>query len=362
MLSFAVQSLSRVSARLRDVLRCYWRKFVGGGVLAPFLLMDVAIAQIILYEDDFEGVVSGWSDNRTDYAPAFSTFLGRFGEFNQETSRTFSVPASTDRVEIEFDFIRLDSWDDSDDFGNDRFEVEVDGVQIFSLRYFVVEDSERSGSTGNVSWSHTTIVRPGHYAFGCCEEWQLDRVDRFTIIVHAPGRDVNLLLRANTNQHLDDESGGYDNFRVSAFLEPAISMDKVATVPFDAPAGPFAVPGNFIDYTLSLTSEGGALDDGSVILIDNIPPELEVYTGDYDGSGQPVVFEDASSPPSGLVCCDAGNVAYSNSDSVSAPFDYTPTGPFDPAIRRVRITPSGGLRDASAQPANIGFRFRARIR
>jgi len=90
-----------------------------------------AHGQTVIYQDDFEGAVSGWSDNSTDFAPAVTV--------------------------IEFDLYRFDSWDNQAEFGFDRFEVEIDGTQIFSLP-FPNPQASRSGTAGNVEWSHAISV------------------------------------------------------------------------------------------------------------------------------------------------------------------------------------------------------------
>ena len=117
-----------------------------------------AHGQTVIYQDDFEGAVSGWSDNSTDFAPAVTNFLGRFASGQTTTSRTFNVPPNTDELVIEFDLYRFDSWDNFAQFGFDRFEVEIDGTQIFSLP-FPNPQTARSGTIGNFEWSHTPINR-----------------------------------------------------------------------------------------------------------------------------------------------------------------------------------------------------------
>jgi len=64
---------------------------------------QLAYAQTVVYQDDFEGSVSGWSNNQTDFDPDVTRFLGRFDNNPTSTSRTFTVPANTDQLVIEFD-------------------------------------------------------------------------------------------------------------------------------------------------------------------------------------------------------------------------------------------------------------------
>lgn len=168
----------------------------------------------VIYEDDFEGAVSGWSDNSTDFAPAVTNFLGRFATGQTSTSRTFTMPADTDELVMEFDLYRFDSWDNVAEFGFDRFEVEIDGTEIFSLP-FPNPQAARSGLTGNVDWSHTPLTDTEELGFNSGEFW-FDQLHRFVITVNNPGATVSLTLRADLSQEEFDESAGYDNFLVTA--------------------------------------------------------------------------------------------------------------------------------------------------
>jgi len=84
--------------------------------LVLFMLLFAAPAaygQTVIYQDDFEGTVSGWSINNTDFDPDVTTFLGRFDNAPTQTSRSFSVPAGSTQLIIEFDLYRFDSWDNN---------------------------------------------------------------------------------------------------------------------------------------------------------------------------------------------------------------------------------------------------------
>lgn len=211
----------------------------------------MAFAQnTIIYQDDFEGAVTGWSINNTDFDPDVTRFLGRFDNNPTSTSRTFTVPPNTSQVIIEFDFYRFDSWDDSAQFGFDRFQIDVDGVQIFSLPMPNPQPA-RSGTSGNVDWSHTPLTGRVELAFNTGQFW-FDQLHRVVIVVNNPGPTVDLTLRTAINQGGNDESGGYDNFLVTAvpIPNPSFSVEKVA-----ANNGPFGA-GDTINYTYTITNDG----------------------------------------------------------------------------------------------------------
>ena len=120
---------------------------------------------LVIYEDDFEGAVSGWTDNDTDFDPDVTNFLGRFASGQTSTTRVFTTPAGADEIIIAFDLYRFDSWDNSATFGFDRFEIDIDGVEIFSLPFPNPQDA-RSGTTGNVDWSAHALN--GDRGIGLC--------------------------------------------------------------------------------------------------------------------------------------------------------------------------------------------------
>ena len=319
---------------------------------------EPAMAQsVLVYQDDFESTVSGWSVNDTDFDPDVTTFLGRFDNSPTSTSRTFTIPASSERVEIVFDFYRFDSWDNTARWGFDRFQIDIDGIQIFSLPFSTIPQGSRSGISGNVDWEHTPLTGKVELAFGSGTYW-FDQLHLFKITVDNPGAILNLTLRCALNQGGNDESCGFDNMTVTAFpILPNLSAEKtVETV-----NGDYALPGNLVEYTIKLENDGGAVDADTIILVDPIPSDVTLFTGDLDGLGNSVQFIDNSVPPSGLTCCSAANIEYSDSTTSPPTFGYIPMSNFDPSINYLRITPSGAMRDAQTNLVDLEFKFRSQI-
>lgn len=319
-------------------------------------------AQTVIYSDDFEAGVSGWTNNQSDFHAGTTNILGRFDNSPMETSRTFTIPANTDRVEIAFDFYRIDSWDNTSTYGFDRFEIDIDGTQLFSLE-FTTANTSRSGTTGSVDWAHVVTIPRAQFAFNQAEPWWHDERHRFTITVNNPGPTTTLTLRTDINQGGNDESGGYDNFLVEAYPlpSPALDVQKDVAVIDIVGNGRYATPGNEVEYTFSLESTGTAIDADTIQLTDQLPDDLTLFTGDLDGFGQPVVFQDLSSPASGLSCCVAAELSYADETTGAPIFDYVPTTPYDSAVTYIRISPSGALRDSQTDPSDMTFKFRARI-
>ncbi|WP_371397884.1 hypothetical protein [Fretibacter rubidus] len=321
----------------------------------------VAVAQsTLVYSDDFEAGASGWSNNSTDFDPDVTQFLGRFDNSPNATSRSFTLPPSTGRVEIVFDFYRFDSWDNTAQWGFDRFQVDVDGTQIFSLP-FAATQAARSGTTGSVDWSHSPLGPTTELAFGTGQFW-FDQLHRVTLTVNNPGSTLALTLRAALNQGGNDESGGFDNISITAFpILPDLDITKTVEMASGAGALDYAVPGADVIYRFDLTNIGGAVDAGTVRISDKIPDNLVLFTGNYDGSGNAVAFNDASAPASGLLCCAGGTVQFSDTTSGAPVYGYTPNGGYDPAVTYIQIAPSGTLRDGQTTPVDVDFSFRARI-
>jgi len=178
-------------------------------------------------------------------------------------------------------------------------------------------------------------------------------------VIDNPGTTLDLDLRTALNQGGGDESGGYDNMIVTAFIpEPDVNITKAVE---PATAGDYNIPGNDMRYVFTLTSDGAAVDSGSITLIDNLPPEISLFTGDLNGSGQPVDFVDNSTPVSGLSCCTAANIEFSNTTSGAPVFGYIPATPYDANVTYLRVTPNGGIRDASADPVEVEFTIQTKI-
>lgn len=90
-------------------------------------LQDGETRTVIAHEDFTNGADNGWWDRWTMDSDSGDTYLGGFGHTGRttdDTAKTFHVPADADKLEIEFDFIEVDSWD------GESFYVFIDGHRI----------------------------------------------------------------------------------------------------------------------------------------------------------------------------------------------------------------------------------------
>jgi hypothetical protein len=332
------------------------RKFALFVFMALLMVLPIRVHAQVIYSDNFESGVTGWSDNTNETASGFTRYLGRFDTGRKETERVFGVPVGTDDVSIAFDFYRFDSWDDTALWGFDRFEVEIDTVEIFSLQLASYPASQ-SGTTGSVDWIITAVGAASNQAWGGFPDQRF----RVTITARNPGSTLRVKMRADINQGGNDESAGYDNFEVRAVpFAPNIALNK-SSRPAAGGTG-FFIPGTEVIYQIDLYSTGGALDPASVIITDIIPPNLELFTGNFNGSGGAVTLTDLSAPSSGIICCNTGNISFSNSTGSNPPFGYGGNGGFDSAATGFRITPSGTVRQGVTTPVHLRFEIKARIK
>lgn len=156
---------------------------------------------------------------------------------------------------------------------------------------------------------------------------------------------------------------GVGNFTV-AIPQPTITMVKTSTVlsdPLNNTTNPKRIPLSVVRYDITLTNSGpGTVDAGTLVLTDPIPANSAMYVSTT--SGNPVVFINGATA-SGLTYNYATNVTYS-STGAAGPWTYTPVpdaNGFDPAVRAVRIAPTGVMNAAGSGNPSFTIQFRVRI-
>jgi len=140
---------------------------------------------------------------------------------------------------------------------------------------------------------------------------------------------------------------------------PGLSMTKASATWETIGPNRFFIPAADVVYTITVTNAGQQLDSGSMTVIDPLPAELTFYNGDIDDSGPLTTnyqFVDGS-PSSGLTCCALAYSAFTSGTD----FTYVPVAGYDPAVRRIRFTPSGAMAAGSTTATSFQIRLRARI-
>ena len=140
-----------------------------------------------------------------------------------------------------------------------------------------------------------------------------------------------------------------------------LEIDKTSQIisdPVNGTSNPKAIPGALIEYAIRIRNAGRErVDSNSIVIVDAMPPGMAFAVG------IPIAFTDGS-PSSGLSAFNQNTmVSYSSQPDGLGPFDYTPTGAFDEAVRGIRITPTGRMRGASSGASQPSFTisFMARV-
>lgn len=156
------------------------------------------------------------------------------------------------------------------------------------------------------------------------------------------------------------------SFHANLFADLGITKIQFGTT---GPAGDFNIPGATVEYLITVTNTGNAPPNyGSVVVTEQIPPELALVVTDFGGPGSgPIEFTDGS-PPSALTCTFISLASNGDCYSFSTDgtnFNYTPVaGPdgTDPAITHIRITPAGFMvADTGTGAPSFELRLRAKI-
>jgi uncharacterized repeat protein (TIGR01451 family) len=180
-------------------------------------------------------------------------------------------------------------------------------------------------------------------------------------------------FRWSTQSNLDPTTlvgrdGEVEDYRVTVLGAPVLTTSKTSIVYTSTSPDGFNVPGNDVIYTITLSNTGSAAtDSGSVVLIDSIPTQVEVFVGDYDGAGPATgtaLFTQSNG--AALTYNQGTDLRFSNLAAAPAGFAacaYTPTvmGAYDPTIRHICINPKQSLSFGSPAPT-ITIQFRGRIR
>lgn len=165
----------------------------------------------VSFEDFNDGTSTGWNFSTTPSGVETSNpngnftsgFLGRFAFANPNAvSKTFNLPTGTVSVDVEFDFLEIDSWD------GEAFSVYANGALLFSKNYnFSTPDND----------ANAVSTAPSNLGFAGFQ----DQIHSFTFtnISTSGSGTFELGFGATLDQGITDESWGIDNVRVVANVE-----------------------------------------------------------------------------------------------------------------------------------------------
>ncbi|MBY4893463.1 Hint domain-containing protein [Rhodobacteraceae bacterium N5(2021)] len=214
--------------------------FGDGGTTAP-------TNGALVYADDFDGGNDGgWGAMPTDNTdPYFGSVLGRIQGTSSgtdiEAERTLTFDPAFDDAVIEFDFHRIDSWD------NEEFQIYADGQEIFSQAFLpnTAVGGANTITIGGVTYT-VTLTSLGDAAqngYWDGQSWTTDQSFRVRIEVEDAPETLDLGFGSTLNQAVTDESYALDNFVVVSTNDLTID------------------PTTFINTGNDDTIEGGAGED-----------------------------------------------------------------------------------------------------
>jgi len=136
--------------------------------------------------------------------------------------------------------------------------------------------------------------------------------------------------------------------------------------PVNGTSNPKNIPGAEVLYNLRVTNTGaGTVDTNSVVIIDPIPANTELFVGDLSAAGSgPIVFAPGTSALTWVFTSLASltdDVNFSNNNCTSFSYVPVPTLNYDPAVNCIRLNPKGKLAGASGG-SNPYFELRFRVR
>jgi hypothetical protein len=173
-------------------LRSFARTF---GLTAALLGAGIGTpsAAALVASENFEGTVSGWTDNTAEDPGAnsggFTRFLGRH-DIGDVVSKTFALSGDQTQVTIGFDFYRMDSWDG----------------EVFTA-------TASDGVAANASVSHQGYFYDGpqQSVFG----FWTDRIAPLSFIFDTTATSFTLTFSSTLDQGFADESWGVDNLMIT---------------------------------------------------------------------------------------------------------------------------------------------------
>ncbi len=162
-------------------------------------------------------------------------------------------------------------------------------------------------------------------------------------------------------------NGEVEDYALTILGVATLTALKSSTVYNPSGTSPFALPGNDVLYTISVSNTGSSsTDTNSVFVVDPLPSSLTFYNSDIDDAGPqttPVTFTQSLG---GLTFSAATDVRYSNLVPTPTSFaacTYTPLAGYDINVRHVCINPKGAMASNASPPSpNFAISFRARIK
>mgnify|MGYP003644102635 CR=1 FL=1 len=158
-------------------------------------------------------------------------------------------------------------------------------------------------------------------------------------------------------------NGEVEDYQVTIAGTAIYQVAKSSTVLDVSGLGQFAIPGNDVVYTITVTNTGAASSSAdSTFVLDSLPPEVVFFNGDIDDAGPATGAVYFTQNGTGLSFSNATDLKFSDSVSPPAAFSsctYVPVAGYDPMVRHVCLNPKGAMASGSPAPS---FNLQLRVR
>ncbi|MGP1310499.1 MAG: hypothetical protein ACTS27_09910 [Phycisphaerales bacterium] len=168
----------------------------------------------VVYQQNFENpgaIGSEWSSASTESHSAFTRFTSR--RTNQSVTLTLDT-VNGQMYSMVFDLYLFDSWDGGNaQWGQDRFNVKIDGAMAFS------ELLDNQMNSPNSTYRNPDVV--DYLAFGNRDADRDSIYRAIALDFTATGESTTFAFFGSGLQGKSDESWGIDNVSVAAIPTPA---------------------------------------------------------------------------------------------------------------------------------------------
>ncbi len=298
--------------------------------------------------DDFEQGMSNWTINSNGGNAGINTATfqspssSMFTNGGQVTVTSIQIDTNTPQFDGISMWIRrgADSFSEDPDFGENLVVEYLDNT----LSWVTLETFTGAGAPGEIFVRNYALPASARHA-----AFQI----RFTQTGGNPG--------IWDFWHVDDVciEGNVAFPALVTYKDVRLENDPVNAT------NPKAIPLSNSVYWFRVANTGiGSPDANSLVVADDIPPNLELFTGNFSG-GAPFRFTDGAGAEASGLTCDFISLA-STTDCItffnSGGAEIVPNGSYDPAVRRIEFRPSGTMNASSGgNTPYFDIEFRVRV-
>lgn len=289
------------------------------------------------------------------------------------SARTTNITSNTSVMRATFTFpvdIREFTMQVNDiDFATNQFRdwINIRGINGANVYTPVITTpfgtNNSGGATSNASSSvqlgavATPLVVGAAEGIGNASSGNNANTGTMTATFAQPVRSV-VISYGNSNQSPGGTTVGQQAYGIQWIRfcpMPSLTVSKTSAAVATTGVEKFSVPGAFVDYTITVTNNGGStLDLNSAVIADILPPNVSYFHGDID-AGTAGVQTFVFTPGSSGLSMAAGNITYSNNGGST--YAYAPVAGLDPNVDALRFSPTGTM----AANSSFTVRFRTAI-